>query len=71
MPVALLDRVDGIYLGMRFTGTYVIPFADYPTVTHNNRTHHRIGRSAAHAATCELQSTRHIKFINRRKLAHL
>ena len=49
-------RAHGINLGVRLAATYVVALAYYFAVAHNDRAHHRVGRSASAAVARKLQA---------------
>jgi hypothetical protein len=48
---------------MRLSAADMITFADYFSIAHDYRPHHRVGGGTAIAATGKLQATGYIQFI--------
>ena len=60
MFVLLLHRCKGIHLGMSFTATHMVAFADYSVSRYYNSPHHRVGLGVPSATTRKLQTAFHV-----------
>ena len=60
MFVLRLHRCEGVHLGMSFTATHMVAFADYSVSRYYNSPHHRVGFGVLSTTTRKLQTAFHV-----------